>query len=463
MTSVPIPARAQRRNRRAVVATALVVVALAVISAGLDGVRGVGLDTVLLVFLLVSVAGAAAGGAVPAVVGVVCSAAAANWFFVDPRHSLRIRSSTEAVDLAAFVLVTTLVTVLAEMRARARASAERERVVAAWSTGVDQAADPISPGRLMAQARDLFRLDRLVLSDAGRDVLTDEAPDADPSQPVSVLGVDAGDGLTLRVYGPDRIGLDRDLLGSVALTVGRLYRTEQLRATASRVEELAQIDRTRSALLAAVSHDLRTPLAGIKACVGTLREDDIELDDADRSELLAEVEDQADRLGRLIGNLLAMSRVQAGALTVATEPTSVTAVVGLAVPQDARVEVRLPEDLPLVVADSGLLERVIANVVENAAKYGGTRPIEITAGRRPGWVDIEVIDHGPGVDLARREQMFEPFQRLDDRSTTGTGLGLAIARGFVEAMDGRLVPGDTPGGGLTMTISLPVWDGEEDA
>jgi two-component system, OmpR family, sensor histidine kinase KdpD len=265
---------------------------------------------------------------------------------------------------------------------------------------------------------------------------------------------------------------------AVDLASARARQAQRLAAEAARGRELAQIDRLRSALLGAVGHDLRTPLAGIKIAVSSLRAPDVQFTAGDRSDLLATVEESADRLATVVDNLLAVSRLQAGVLSADIRPTAVDAVAAQAVlatdSRGATLELDVPDDLPLVLADAGLLERVIANLLANACAAtpkgtvtvhgetvapgpeNGTMSAGAAAGGGPRRVLLSVVDHGPGIPARAREAAFAPFQRLDDHTGGGLGLGLAIARGFTEAQGGTLTPGETPGGGLTMTISLPV-------
>ncbi|MFZ0530205.1 MAG: ATP-binding protein, partial [Propionicimonas sp.] len=260
--------------------------------------------------------------------------------------------------------------------------------------------------------------------------------------------------------GPERIGEDRGLLGSLALTTGRLWRTQQLAEQARRAEELSRIDELRAGLLAAVGHDLRNPLAAISAAAQTLGQTDIELDAEDRAELLATIEQHAGRLNEIIGNLLDASRLQAGAISVHPAPTALLEVLaGVVRLGEGRVELDIPEDLPLIHADAGLLERVLANLVDNADRHlpSGERVL-VAARHEGGLVAVRVIDHGPGVDPVRLDEIFAPFQHFGDRASSGLGLGLAIARGFTEAMGGTLTASRTPGGGLTMTVTLEVAD-----
>jgi two-component system sensor histidine kinase KdpD len=223
---------------------------------------------------------------------------------------------------------------------------------------------------------------------------------------------------------------------------------------------LAAADRTRGALLAAVSHDLRTPLAGAKAAVTSLRSGDVTWGEDERAELVVTADESLDRLIALVEDLLDMSRVQAGALAVSMETVALEEVVPRALDSLGHhldtVQLVLPDTVPEVRADPALLERVVANLVANALAYASGGPVQVTATTTVDRVRLCVIDHGPGVPAAAYDQIFAPFQRLgDNHSGSGVGLGLALSRGLVEAMGGELVPQPTPGGGLTMALTLP--------
>jgi two-component system, OmpR family, sensor histidine kinase KdpD len=229
----------------------------------------------------------------------------------------------------------------------------------------------------------------------------------------------------------------------------------------SAVREAAELEagnRLRTALLAAVGHDLRTPLATAKAVVSGLRSPDVVLVEADRSELLAAADEALDTLSALIDNLLDLSRLQAGALPVRTRPVPLGDVVASALDdigvRHHRVLVDVPDELPDVVADPGLLERVLVNVVANAQRFAPDPPV-VRAASEGHRIVLRVVDNGPGIDSRDRERVFVPFQRLGDTTPSGLGLGLALSRGLVEAMAGSLDLHGTPGGGLTVVISLP--------
>ena len=228
---------------------------------------------------------------------------------------------------------------------------------------------------------------------------------------------------------------------------------------------IAEADRMRTALLAAVSHDLRTPLAAAKAAVSCLRSADIRLTAEDHGELLATADESLDLLTQLVASLLDVSRLQAGALPVFPRTADLEEIIARSLggvgPQAQAVIVRIPPGLPRVMVDPPIMERVIANLTANALRYSpsGSPPL-VTASTRDGRVILRIVDHGPGVPEADRDRMFVAFQRLGDtESTVGVGLGLTVSRGLTEAMHGTLDPEETPGGGLTMTISVPAASG----
>jgi two-component system sensor histidine kinase KdpD len=249
------------------------------------------------------------------------------------------------------------------------------------------------------------------------------------------------------------------VFAAVAMMVSAVVDIAARRASAVReAVELEAGNRLRTALLAAVGHDLRTPLATAKAVVSSLRSREVTLDEGDRRELLETADDALDRLAALIDDLLDLSRLQTGALPVRTEAVAVDDVVARALDDlgvvPRAVVLDLPEQLPEVVADPGLLERVIVNLVANAQRYAPDPPL-LTAAVVGDRLELRVVDRGPGIPAADRDRVFVPFQRLGDAGPAGLGLGLALSRGLVEAMGGDLVMQETPGGGLTLVVSLP--------
>lgn len=257
-----------------------------------------------------------------------------------------------------------------------------------------------------------------------------------------------GDNMALALTGRVLPAEDRRVLGAFAAQAAVVLDRQRLVDEAEKSRALAEGNRIRTALLAAVSHDLRTPLAGIKASVTSLRSADVEWSEEDRAELLEGIEDGADRLAALIGNLLDMSRLNTGTVVPLIRETDLDEVVPMAlggVPEDS-VDLDIPETLPMIAVDRGLLERAVANIVENAVKYSPDgQPVHVSASALGNRVELRVVDRGPGVPDEAKDRIFEPFQRHGDAPRgAGVGLGLAVARGFTEAIGGTLTAEDTP-------------------
>jgi K+-sensing histidine kinase KdpD len=298
--------------------------------------------------------------------------------------------------------------------------------------------------------------------------LVEASGEGTPADGEREVHVPAGDDLALRVRGPEMFAADRRVLKSFADAAGGALVTHRLAERAAEAAHLEAADRMRTTLLAGVGHDLRTPLASIKAAVSSLRQRDIAWTLTETADLLATIESGADRLQRLVGNLLDASRLQAGVVSTAVERVRLEELVGqalLSLDSLDAVDLDIPEDLPDVLADVGLAERVLANVLDNALRHGRAGPVTVrgAVGPAPGTVVCDVIDHGPGLPPGSEDTLFAPFARPDDRAGTlgdrgagRLGLGLAVARGFAEAMNGSLTPLQTPGGGLTMRFTLPL-------
>jgi two-component system, OmpR family, sensor histidine kinase KdpD len=350
------------------------------------------LGAILLLYLLAVVIVAGVGGILAAVLAAVASFVLANWFLTPPYHTLRVEERDSIIELAVFVVVALIVSIAVEAAARRRVAAARSRVEAEMLSRFT--AEPVSEATLpgvLERVRTLFGMTSVaLLQDRGdhEEVAAIVGPEiAGPA----TLSVSLGGDLRLVATGPEPFGEDRRFLASLAETAARAWEGQQLAQQAAQTRELAEIDRVRAALLAAVGHDLRTPLAGIKVGVSSLRQPDVAWTPEEQSELLATIEASADRLDALIGNLLAMSRLQAGALSVSLQPVALDAVVAQALidTDAADVEVHVPDDLPAVTADPGLLERVVANLVDNARKFNPReRPVRVEAGNAGGRPDM---------------------------------------------------------------------------
>ncbi|MFJ6353233.1 ATP-binding protein [Streptomyces sp. NPDC092046] len=431
----------------------------------------VGLANDVLLFLTLTVAAALLGGLRPALASAAVGSLLLNYYFTPPIHELTIADPKNVVALVIFVGVAISVASVVDLAARrthqaARLRAEAETLsflagsVLRGETGLDA---------LLERLRETFAMESVAL--------LERRHDTEPWTCVAVVGpgrpvgrpedadvdIPVGDHLALALTGRVLPGEDRRVLGAFAAQAAVVLDRQRLVDEAEEARRLAEGNKIRTSLLAAVSHDLRTPLAGIKASVSSLRAEDVEWSEEDRADLLANVEEGADRLDHLVGNLLDVSRLETGTVTAVLRQTDLDEVVPMAlvgVPEDS-VELDIPETLPMVVVDRGLLERAVANVVENAVKYSPDgAPVLVAASAIADRVELRVVDRGPGVPDEAKDRIFGAFQRHGDAPRgAGVGLGLAVARGFVEAMGGTVAAEDTPGGGLTMTISLRREDG----
>ncbi|GAA3845232.1 sensor histidine kinase KdpD [Streptomyces coacervatus] len=437
----------------------------AVLAAVLNTVH-LGLANDMLLFLAVTVAAALLGGLLPALASAAVGSLLLNYFYTPPLHRWTIADPKNIVAIVIFVGVGVSVASVVDLAARrthqaARLRAESEILsflagnVLRGETGLEE---------LLERVRETFGMESAALLErasehdpwtcAGRAGLGPavERPDeADVDVPV-------GDHMALALTGRVLPAEDRRVLAAFAAQAAVVLDRRRLQEEADRARTLAEGNRIRTALLAAVSHDLRTPLAGIKASVSSLRSDDVAWSEEDQAELLEGIEEGADRLDHLVGNLLDMSRLQTGTVTPLIREVDLDEVVPMAlvgVPEDS-VELEVPETLPMVDVDPGLLERSVANLVENAVKYSPPdRAVLVAASAIADRVEVRIVDRGPGVPDEAKERIFEPFQRYGDAPRgAGVGLGLAVARGFAEAMGGTLTAEDTPGGGLTMVLTL---------
>jgi two-component system sensor histidine kinase KdpD len=456
--------------RRRLLAWVLAIVAPPFLTLVLANVREtLTLPSDLLMFLLVVVVVAALGGFAPAFVCAVTGFLLANWYFTPPFYELTIAQGENLVALVIFLIVGGVVGFLVATASRrtveaAQARAEAE-TLAALSGTLAAADDPLP--QLVGQLRAAFEADGVAVLANGPEAgqtwqVLASAGDSIPNGPDDsdlVVPLHGSEVLALRGQhlGEDEREVLRAFAGQVALAVQQ----RELKADADRAVGLAEANELRTALLAAVSHDLRTPLSSIKASVSSLLQRDVDFTPMATRELLETIDDGADRLNHLIGNLLDMSRLQTGAVQLVMRDVGLDEVVPAALAgltHAERVFVDVPETLPRVRADAALLERAIANVVENAIAWSPPdAPVRVEACVAQERVDLHVVDRGPGIPPAQRDDVFRPFQRLGDRSNgSGVGLGLAVARGFLEAMGGEVVVDDTPGGGVTMVVSLPV-------
>jgi two-component system, OmpR family, sensor histidine kinase KdpD len=460
-------------RRRQLAGYALAVVLAPLIAVMLANLRGhLNLTSDMLVFLAGVVAVALVGGFIPAVLAAIVGSLLLNYYFTPPIYQWTIAQANNALALAIFVAVGLAVSSVVDTAAKrtkqaARAGAESE-LLATTAGSVLRGQHALSA--VLDRVREAFGMDSVTLLEQPADqprnswswVAAGVSGEPAAGRPEEAdVEVPISDHLVLALRGRALPASDRRVLGAFAAYAATALDQARLAAEAEAARPIAEADRVRTALLAAVSHDLRTPLASAKAAVTSLRSRDIEWDEQDQDELLATADESLDKLARLVDNLLDMSRLQAGALAVFPRPADLAEIVARSLddlgPPARTVTVDIPDDLPEVAVDPAILERVISNLIANALRYSpdGTPPA-LTGSTLLGRVELKIIDWGPGVPENQRSDMFVPFQRMGDTdNTTGVGLGLALSRGLTEAMGGTLEPDETPGGGLTMTLSLP--------
>ncbi|WP_188196052.1 sensor histidine kinase [Nonomuraea sp. SYSU D8015] len=475
----PDRSRAALTRKRRLAGWAVAVTGMPLLTAALVPFRDVlSLPSEILLFLCLVIGVALVGGTWPAITAAVGGFLLLNWFFTPPLYTWTISDPENFLALIVFVLVATAVSTIVDLgarrtreAARARADAEVLSTLAGHVLRGEATALPSLLGRL----RETFSLDSVTLLER----LGEPTPD-DTSEPaawriIATSGsapctapasadtdVTISDKLLLAARGRLLDASDRRVLEAFAAEAAVALRQERLQAEAEQAKPLAEADKMRTALLAAVSHDLRTPLSAAKAAVESLRSRDIDWTPEDRDELLATADESLDRLDRLVENLLDMSRLQAGVLGLALQPVAMDEIVPRAIddlgPLRDRIDGDIPLDLPEITADPALLERVLVNLMTNAVRHSPTHEkVLINASRHGNLVEIRIIDRGPGIPPEHHERVFQPFQRLGDRPNgTGVGLGLALSRGLTEAMGGTLEPEETPGGGLTMIVTMPV-------
>ncbi|MGH3473139.1 MAG: ATP-binding protein [Nocardioidaceae bacterium] len=420
-----------------------------------------------LAFLVIVLAVSLIGGAYPGIITAVVASLLLNYFFSPPLHRWTIAQHDNVIALVAFLLVAVAASWVVELAARrtaqaARASAEA-KTLATLAGSVLRGEAALTA--LVQRLREALSLSTVTLLERERSA-SGWTPIAWAGDKPSIAPDDgdanamSGDDLALVVCGRLPMAEDQRLLAVFAVQARVALEQQRLADAAAAAKPIAEADRMRTALLAAVSHDLRTPLASAAAAVQSLDNGSIAWTPQQTAELVTTARESLERLGGLVENLLDMSRLQAGALAVFPEPTALDEAIPLALDTfgeaTGKVEIDIPTNLPDLQADPALLERVIANLIANALRYAPPdQPPRVAASVLGEQVELRVIDHGPGVPTQDWDQIFTPFQRLGDTdNTTGVGLGLALARGLAEAMGGHLFPEETPGGGLTMVLQL---------
>lgn len=429
------------------------------------GVAGASLALLLAVVLVALV-----GGLRPAVLAAVTGSTLLNYYFIPPVHTLQVAEPHNVVTLVGFVLVGTLVGAVvhraASMTARATRATAESRTLAAVAADTIRGEDALPT--LIRQVRATFAmtsaslLERPTAPEASWTVVADAGPDAPTHPDQADLFVPAGPDLVLALTGRTVAADDQRMLRAFAAQAQVLRERDRLAHEAAAAARLEATEHLRDALLAAVGHDLRAPLASATTAVESLRGHEVLWSDTEREELLRTASDSLDRLGRLVSDLLDLSRLRTGSLRVIRQPVWLDEIVGPALDELGSaadlVRVVAADDVPAVLGDAALITRALVNVLSNALRYSPSdRPPTVTVSATATLAQIRVVDHGPGIPADQHERVFTPFHRFGDSGTrSGLGLGLALSRGLMEALGGTLEPEETPSGGLTMVLSLPL-------
>lgn len=422
----------------------------------------------LSLYLLLLVAVTVIGGSWPGIATAVASPFVVNWFLIPPYRTFRVSDPDNLVELAVFVSIAVIVSAFVSVAARSATEARSSANEAATLVRLSEAGLREPLGEIVDLLRETFGFESVAVLqeiDGGYSTVAASGPTPPSSPDGASVSDHLGQKFILVARGRRPAERERRVLDAFLGQLAKSLEQERLRRVELEAESLARTDELRTAILRAVSHDLRSPLASIKASVSSLRQDDVAWPADIEAEFLESIEMQTDRLSSIVMNLLDLSRIEAGVLRPILRATSIEEVIAAAIRNISAdvslVDVRLAPELPDIDADPALLERVIANLLSNAifwsqqhAPYGNLR-IEVTASVSDDVVYMSIADHGPGIPADKRENVLQPFHRLTDSSTSGgLGLGLAIVDRLVAAMHGRLELRETPNGGLTAVVAF---------
>lgn len=421
----------------------------------------VALENVLLVYLSIAAAVAWIGGLWPALMAAIVGFILGNYLFTPPYRTWSIADGNDLFALAAFMFLAGLIGLLVGSSARRSAEAATAKAEAETLAGLIGAGGEGSAAKLIERLQ--VALDArgvsLLVPGPGK-VETMAAAGCDPPSTVEEASRVAPVGeAAVAISGVPLDPVDERLLAATVTELGAVIDRAELAKHAAEVDALGRANELRTALLRAVSHDLRSPLSAIQASVTSLLQDDVEWPPEEERRFLDAISEETERLNRVVSDLLDAGRLQAHAIQVRPRPAGVEEVVSVVATtfrsQATRLGVDVDETLPDVTTDPALLERIVENLVRNALDHSPPEtPVRITAGLVGDHVDLNVIDRGPGIEPHMRQQIFEPFRTLDDGHVAGVGLGLAVARGLADALGHELIVDDTPGGGTTMILSL---------
>lgn len=420
--------------------------------------------TNLSLYLLAVVGITALGGRWPGLVTAVCAPTIANWFLIPPYHTFRINQRENIIELAVFISAALIVSIFvsnATKQTHKANDAWREASTLSALTDSD-AMDPTDDIlQLMMRS---FNLDGVTLTDMTASqprVIFSHGTTVNSHDQTTNIAIPVNQSTMLYGKGAALSPYDHRLLHSFARQLKRALEQSHLREIAMEATSLARADELRTAILRAVSHDLRSPLSSIKASVSSLRQSDVEWPEETRRDFLFSIESETDRLTRIVANLLDLSRIESGVLRPVLRSISLEEVIPAVIyetgPGHSDIQLDIDRDLDEIIADPALLERALANILSNALSWSPTpHSIGIFAHRKVDNAHIHIVDHGPGIPVDQHTSVLQPFHRLGDTSVNGgLGLGLAIADRLIASMNGQLELRDTPGGGLTVVVILP--------
>ena len=464
-----------RTRRGGIVRPLLVAAVSAGVATSLAAVPG-GISTAsaALVYVLAVTGATAFAGLRAGLATSILSFLPLNFFFTEPTGTFSVAKTEDLVALAAFLIVSVIVGTLlsAAVAQRARAERREREAVLMQRLGARLLSGEAPQDVLASFARavtDLFGIVRCeIRTDVTEEPVVSERPTAAAGVP-EVMPMEAAGrkvGEIVLVHDAEADGLsddERNVVRTFASQMALALEGMRLASEASKARLDAETNSLRAALFSSVTHDLRTPLASITASVTSLLDEGARFTTGDRRELLETIRHEAERLNRLVGNLLDLSRIRAGAVTpnatLGEIDDVIEGVVGRlqAVLASHRIRLMLRGDLPEISMDVVQVDQVLTNLIENAVKFSPAgSAVTISTARWHDTAEVRVVDHGPGIPSEERERVFEAFVRGEQGSATGSGLGLSISRAIVESHGGRIWIEGTPGGGTTVVFRLPV-------
>ncbi|MPZ52649.1 MAG: DUF4118 domain-containing protein [Acidimicrobiia bacterium] len=419
------------------------------------------LQNVLFVYLLVAAVVAWIGGIWPALTAAVVGFLIGNFLFTPELRTLSVVRPTDVFALLMFVFLAGLIGYLVSSAARRSSEAATAKAEAATLVGLIRAGGEGSVSKLIERLQVALDARGITLFLAGGGTPKPLAI-AGEDPPTTVEGADrtvlVGD-MVVAIAGDPLDAVDERLLAATATELGTVIDREELADHAAEVDALERANELGTALLRAVSHDLRSPLSAMQASVTSILQEDVEWPPEAQREFLVIISEEAQRLNHVISDLLDAGRLQTGMVQPQKRQTGIEDVVSSVASalrnQKDRFTLDTEIELPDVMTDPALLERIVENLVRNGLEHSPPEtPVRVSAGVVGGHIDLRVIDRGPGIDSEMRHQIFEPFRTIDDGNIAGVGLGLAVAKGLADALGHRIVIDDTPGGGTTMVLSV---------